>query len=66
MLTTTSGTHGVELFQKYRPTATVLDLRLPDLDGIDVLKELRKLIRPRRSLFSPAPRATTSSPRPGP
>ncbi len=43
VLTTTSGTHGVELFQKYRPTATVLDLRLPDLDGIDVLKELRTI-----------------------
>ncbi|MBA2252885.1 MAG: response regulator [Nitrospirales bacterium] len=43
MLTTTSGTHGVELFQKYRPKATVLDLRLPDLDGIDVLKELRTI-----------------------
>ncbi len=43
VLTTTSGTHGVELFQKYRPKATVLDLRLPDLDGIDVLKELRTI-----------------------
>lgn len=43
VLTTTSGIHGVELFQKLRPKATVLDLRLPDLDGIDVLKELRRL-----------------------
>jgi CheY-like chemotaxis protein len=41
VLTTTSGKHGIELFQKHRPKATVLDLRLPDLDGIDVLKELR-------------------------
>lgn len=41
VLTTTSGKHGVELFRKHRPKATVLDLRLPDLDGIDVLKEIR-------------------------
>jgi DNA-binding response OmpR family regulator len=41
VLTTTSGKYGVELFRKHRPKATVLDLRLPDLDGIDVLKELR-------------------------
>lgn len=41
VLTTTSGTHGIELFRKHRPKATVLDLRLPDSDGIDVLKELR-------------------------
>ena len=43
VLTTTSGKHGVELFRKHRPKATVLDLRLPDFDGIDVLKELRKM-----------------------
>lgn len=41
VLTTTSGKHGVELFQKHRPQATVLDLRLPDLDGIEVLNEIR-------------------------
>lgn len=43
VLTTTSGKHGVELFQKHRPKATVLDLRLPDLSGIAVLKEIRTL-----------------------
>jgi CheY-like chemotaxis protein len=43
VLTTTSGTYGVELFQKHRPKATVLDLRLPDLDGLAVLNEIRTL-----------------------
>jgi CheY-like chemotaxis protein len=43
VLTTTRGKHGIELFQKHRPKATVLDLRLPDVDGIDVLKELRRM-----------------------
>ena len=43
VLTTTSGKHGVDLFRKLSPKARVLDLRLPDFDGIDVLKELRKM-----------------------
>lgn len=50
VLTTTSGKHGVELFQKHRPNATVLDLRLPDLDGIDVLKALR-IVDPTASII---------------
>jgi two-component system NtrC family response regulator len=43
VLTTTSGKHGIDMFQKHRPKATILDLRLPDLDGIEVLKEIRTL-----------------------
>ena len=41
VLATTSGKHGIDMFQKHRPKATVLDLRLPDVDGIEVLKAIR-------------------------
>ena len=32
----------VDAFHRCRPDVTVIDLRLPDRDGVDVIKELRK------------------------
>lgn len=37
----TSGREGVVLFQQLRPLVTLLDLRMPEMDGLAVLKEIR-------------------------
>ena len=36
-----SGTEAIELFRQHRPDVTLLDLRLPDMGGIDVLAAIR-------------------------
>lgn len=36
-----SGSAGLELIVRYQPDLVLLDLGLPDMDGMDVLKELR-------------------------
>jgi DNA-binding response OmpR family regulator len=39
----TNGERGVEFFQKQRPAVTVLDLSMPGMNGLDVLKQIREL-----------------------
>ncbi len=38
-----TGKQGIELFKKTRLTCVILDVILPDIDGLDVLKELKRL-----------------------
>ncbi len=40
---TKHGLKGVQLFQQERPRVTILDLKIPDMDGFVVLKEIRNL-----------------------
>ena len=35
------GRKGLDLFQKKHPELTILDLHMPDMNGIDVLKSIR-------------------------
>lgn len=42
--TAINGRKGIALAKKVRPALAVLDIRLPDIDGLDVLKELRSLV----------------------
>ncbi|MBE7178263.1 MAG: response regulator, partial [Mucilaginibacter polytrichastri] len=41
-LTSSRGDYGLELAREYRPTAILLDIQLPVMDGWDVIEELKK------------------------
>jgi DNA-binding response OmpR family regulator len=41
--TATSGKQGLELFRKQRPDVVLLDLHMPEMDGIQVLRQLRAI-----------------------
>ena len=43
VLTAHGGREGLQLFRQHRPQVTLLDLRMPDLDGISVLKQIRQV-----------------------
>ena len=43
VLTTTSGLAGLELVQQARPSLVILDLVLPDVDGLEMLQQIRKI-----------------------
>lgn len=37
-----TGEEGLELFKKYRPQIAIVDIKLPGIDGIEVLKNIKK------------------------
>ncbi|MBI3809514.1 MAG: response regulator, partial [Nitrospirae bacterium] len=43
VFTATSGREGLELFRNRKPRFTLLDLRMPEMDGIEVLQAIRKI-----------------------
>lgn len=43
VISTTSGREGLNLFRKHAPRVTLLDLRMPEMDGLTVLKEIRAI-----------------------
>lgn len=43
VLTTTSGVAGLKLVQQARPALVILDLVLPDADGLEVLQQIRAI-----------------------
>ncbi len=43
VLSTTSGQEGLGLFRTHNPRVTLLDLRMPEMDGLTVLKEIRAI-----------------------
>ena len=42
VITATSGTKALELIEKENPNIIILDIRMPDISGMEVLKEVRK------------------------
>jgi DNA-binding NtrC family response regulator len=42
VLTASTGHEGLELLEKHRPDAVLLDINLPDQSGLEVYKEIRK------------------------
>ncbi|HXV68345.1 MAG TPA: response regulator [Nitrospira sp.] len=43
VVSATSGREGLSLFRKHVPRVTLLDLRMPEMDGLTVLKEIRAI-----------------------
>ena len=43
-MTAQTGKAGIDAARREKPDAVLLDVRLPDLSGLDVLKELRSAI----------------------
>lgn len=39
----TSGLEGLKLFRQHAPRVTILDLRMPEMDGLTVLREIRAI-----------------------
>ena len=44
-LEATSGTQAIELAAEYEPDLVLMDIRLPDIDGVEALGRLRALAR---------------------
>lgn len=42
VITATSGTKALELVKKEKPNIIILDIRMPDISGIEVLREVKK------------------------
>lgn len=42
VITAETGEEGLDLYSRYHPDLTLLDIRLPDRNGIDILKAIRK------------------------
>jgi len=43
VVTTTSGLQGIDLAKETEPALVILDLKMPDIDGIEVLKGIKKI-----------------------
>src|SRR5574342_1034614 len=43
VVSATSGLQGINLFRQHAPRVTILDLRMPEMDGLTVLKEIRAI-----------------------
>ncbi len=43
VMVASGGRQGIELFKKETPAATLLDMRMPEMDGIETMQELKKL-----------------------
>jgi DNA-binding NtrC family response regulator len=43
VLSTADGPQGLALYEKYRPAIVLLDLGLPSMSGIEVLREIRQI-----------------------
>ena len=42
-LSTADGPHGIKLYAEHRPDLVLLDMGLPSMSGIDVLREIKKI-----------------------
>ncbi|NQT32095.1 MAG: response regulator [Candidatus Omnitrophica bacterium] len=43
VITTTSAADGIEKLKTEKPKVILLDIRMPDMDGVEVMKKIRKI-----------------------
>src|SRR5713101_6688344 len=43
VITASNGKEGLEMFKQHKPRFTLLDLRMPEMNGIEVLKHIRAI-----------------------
>jgi DNA-binding response OmpR family regulator len=43
VLTADHGQRGIDVFRRERPDITILDLKMPNMNGIEVLRQIRKI-----------------------
>ena len=43
VLVSNSGTEGLAAFKKEQPDIIILDIKMPDIDGLEVLKQIKKI-----------------------
>jgi DNA-binding response OmpR family regulator len=43
VLTASHGQKGIEVFRRERPHVTILDFEMPDMDGLEVLRQIRAI-----------------------
>jgi DNA-binding response OmpR family regulator len=43
VFTANQGQKGIDIFRKERPHVTILDFEMPDMDGLAVLREIRRI-----------------------
>ena len=43
VITTADGPQGIEIYSRRKPMAVILDLGLPSMDGLQVLKQIRQV-----------------------
>src|SRR5665648_819885 len=43
VVTATRGLHGIELAKKHNSSLVILDLKMPDIGGLEVLKQLKEI-----------------------
>jgi CheY-like chemotaxis protein len=43
VITATSGTEAIKLFKESKPDAMIMDFRMPDMDGIQLLMKIRAI-----------------------
>ena len=48
VITTTSGREGLNLFRKHVPRITLLDLRMPEMDGMEAARHIEAELRGKR------------------
>ncbi|MBW2107836.1 MAG: response regulator [Deltaproteobacteria bacterium] len=45
VLTAESGSHGLQVFKQHRPKLVLTDIKMPEMDGIEVLKRIKTMDR---------------------
>jgi len=54
VITADNGEEGLQLFKKHRPDIVISDIKMPKMNGIDMAKEIKKLVPSQTIIFTTA------------